>query len=70
MGIHRETLSYLNPSALPESVIFAKNIFTIEDDIPVIFGTDEVQLNENNIVCGIDLFASSFFILTRWEEIC
>ena len=67
-GFHRETLSYLNPSTLPESVIFAKNIFTIEDDIPVIYGTDEVQLNENNIVCGIDLFASSFFMLTRWEE--
>lgn len=61
-------LSYLNPDAIPKKIIFTKNEFIVENKIPVIYGNDELVISENKIFCGIDIFASSFFMLTRWEE--
>ncbi len=51
--------------------MFSKNDFIVEKDIPIIYGTDKLEITEQNqniITCGIDIFASSFFMLTRWEE--
>lgn len=62
-----EDAGYLNKQNIPENIRFTKNEFIVEDDIPVIFGTNEFLVS-NNIFCGIDIFASSFFMLTRWEE--
>jgi len=67
-SIFQNDFSYLNADALPENLVYAKNEFIIEKDIPVIYGTDEIIITENKIICGIDIFASSFFMLTRWEE--
>lgn len=61
-------LSYPTPKALPENIIYAKNEFTIEKDIPVIYGTDDLMITNSKMFCGIDIFASSFFMLVRWEE--
>ncbi|GAB4497146.1 MAG: polysaccharide deacetylase family protein [Saprospiraceae bacterium] len=33
-----------------------------------IFGTNQFIFNEKEIRCGLDIFASTFFMLTRWEE--
>jgi len=38
-------------------------------DIPVIFGENKINTNENSIYCGIDIVASIFFMLSRWEEV-
>jgi len=65
---HSEKLEYLNLDNLPKNIIFAENEFLIESDIPVLYGDSLVIKKENKIYCGIDLFASSFFMLTRWEE--
>jgi len=62
-------LSYLDLGALPDKVSFIKHAFAPETDIPVIFGSGEISVSENRIQCGIDIFASAFFMLTRWEEI-
>ncbi|MCF8381822.1 MAG: polysaccharide deacetylase family protein [Bacteroidales bacterium] len=67
-GYYQDASSYLEVAALPQKIIFAKNEFTIENNIPIIYGTDELQVFKNKIICGIDIFASSFFLLTRWEE--
>lgn len=67
-GNYSFSLSYLCTEALPKKVVFAKNDFTVENDIPVIYGTDKLIIENNKILCGIDIFASSFFMLTRWEE--
>lgn len=67
-GKYNDSLSYLTVEALPERLIFAVNDFTVENDIPVIFGTDEIIVSAKKIICGIDVFASSFFMLARWEE--
>ena len=59
---------YLTQAYFPRRVPFVKNRFAPQADIPVIFGTDELTITTRQIVCGIDVFASSFFMLTRWEE--
>jgi len=61
-------LSYLRRESIPQQVIFVKNDFITENDIPVIYGNDKLKVSDNRIICGIDIFASSFFMLTRWEE--
>ncbi|MCW5921490.1 MAG: polysaccharide deacetylase family protein [Saprospiraceae bacterium] len=33
-----------------------------------IFGTNHFVFNEKEARCGLDVFASAFFMLTRWEE--
>lgn len=63
-----EDLSYLRVENIPEKVIFTENKFTPEANIPVIYGNADIDIAENKIYCGIDIFASSFFMLTRWEE--
>ncbi len=64
---HKE-LSYLKKENIPQNVILAENKFTVEADIPVLYGNADIDIFENQIKCGIDIFASSFFMLTRWEE--
>jgi hypothetical protein len=67
-NLYPDVLSYLETETLPKEIIYAKNEFTGESDIPVIYGSDDLFVTENKIICGIDIFASSFFMLTRWEE--
>ncbi len=64
----RDGLDYLEKKAIPSKIKFAGNCFCPEPDIPVIFGDDELTISKEGIICGIDIFASSFFMLTRWEE--
>ena len=61
-------LEYLNRDNIPVSIEFGKNRFTPEEDIPIVYGNDKIDVSEEKIVCGMDIFASSFFMLTRWEE--
>ena len=63
-----EELSYLDLTNIHRKVYYVKNEFITEDDIPVIFGSNKLETDNNSIRCGIDIFASSFFMLTRWEE--
>jgi len=61
-------LEYLKLDNIPPQVEFLKNEFTPEEDIPVIYGNSKLNIENSTIICGIDIFASSFFMLTRWEE--
>jgi len=60
--------SFLERKNIPDKIVFGKNKFCVEDDIPIIFGNEKIEVNKNKILCGIDIFSSSFFMLTRWEE--
>ena len=63
---YQEPLSYLSNKNLPtKSRPFSKanNI-----DLPIIYGRDFLLHQSNCIICGLDIFASSFFMLSRWEE--
>lgn len=63
-----DTLEYLKEENIPQSVEFTKNRFIPENDIPIIFGTSHLESTATTLNCGIDIFASIFFMLTRWEE--
>lgn len=60
--------TYMQKNAIPEKVNFTY-VEGIEEKIPVIYGTTEIDCsNSQNIQCGIDIIASAFFMLSRWEE--
>jgi len=61
-------LSYLKIENIPDKVSFTENKFTSEANIPVLYGNADFDVSKDTIFCGIDIFASSFFMLTRWEE--
>ncbi len=61
-------LRYLHVDSIPKEISFYCNPFTKENDIPAIFGSDTFNITKHQIHCGIDIFASSFFMLSRWEE--
>jgi len=64
-------LEYLKLENIPAKVEFVKNQFIVEDDIPIIYGNKKLETKNDElktIFCGIDIFASCFFMLTRWEE--
>jgi hypothetical protein len=65
---HPKSLEYLDSENIPSQIEFVENKFLAEKDIPLIFGNNEIKANENLIYCGIDIFASIFFMLSRWEE--
>ena len=63
-----QPLAYLSVENLPEKISYSENPYTFLSDIPIIYGINNFSKNENGLYCGIDLFASVFFMLTRWEE--
>jgi hypothetical protein len=65
---HLNDLEYLDIKNIPSSIELSKNDFIVEKDIPVIYGSSTFNLQPSTLECGIDIFASSFFMLTRWEE--
>lgn len=64
----KDGLSYLSISNVPKEVNYTTNPFTFENDIPIIYGDSDIEINDKSVYCGVDIFASSFFMLTRWEE--
>jgi len=58
-------------ATLPEysNVIFASNEYCPEKNIPVIYGDDFFKEENLELHCGIDIVASTFFMLSRWEEV-
>ncbi len=68
---HLAPKSYLNIQHFPSSIKFVKkkkNKFIINDDLPILYGDDSITISENEVICGADIFSSTFFMLTRWEE--
>ncbi|HMB00274.1 MAG TPA: polysaccharide deacetylase family protein [Spirochaetota bacterium] len=64
----KQSLDYLKYNNIPTVIKWAGNSFTANRHIPVIYGTDVLQKSKDKILCGIDIFACCFFMLTRWEE--
>lgn len=65
---HMKDLSYINEINLPENIFFSTNSFAPEPDLPILFGSGEIVSFDDKIICDIDIFASCFFMLARWEE--
>ncbi len=62
-----DNLDYLSTDRLPVAQ-FATSEYAVEKDIPVLYGNGKIEVKLNSAYCGIDIFASVFFLLTRWEE--
>ena len=77
-NVHPEPLSYLDIRNLPTPTFINSKFFWTkgfpflfgndEFEIPILYGNDEFEVASNAIICGIDIWASAFFLLTRWEE--
>lgn len=69
-----DPLGYLKSENVPTSIEFTSNRFLVEANIPIIYGDAELQesldkpVGQQQIICGIDVIASIFFMLARWEE--
>ncbi len=61
--------NYLNANNIPNTVLLSANEFTCSENIPIIFGTNNIHYENNQLICKLDIFASVFFMLTRWEEL-
>lgn len=59
---------YVNEDLIPQTVSSLSHVLTDHRDVPVIYGLPRCSVAETRIECGVDLVASSFFMLTRWEE--
>lgn len=60
-----EPLSYLKSENIPTEL---RIFHGLDMEIPIIYGEDKFVQNEAGAVVGLDVFASAFFMLTRWEE--
>jgi hypothetical protein len=63
-----EDRSYLLESLIPTRVETVSVEFAPDKDIPLLFGKPEIATEPQVIRCGHDIFASIFYMLTRWEE--
>lgn len=63
-----QNLEYLQRDALPKNILYFQHRLLVERDIPILFGTADIELKDETIVSHIDIFATLFFMLTRWEE--
>ncbi|SLM11101.1 conserved hypothetical protein [uncultured spirochete] len=61
---------YLDKKYIPLDIKFAESNLFHTEKLPVIYGEDLIRIGDDNctIYCDIDIFASAFFMLTRWEE--
>jgi len=60
---------YLSVQNIPQSPLQkSNNKFASEKNLPIIYGDNTLETSDNKIVCSLDIFASCFFMLTRWEE--
>lgn len=64
---HREN-EYLRSENIPEAAPTFPNPFDATAQLTAIFGRSAFSFDENGACCGLDLFASAFFMLSRWEE--
>ncbi len=61
--------TYLTEPNVPSKVDFVKIEGSPEKDFVLIFGKPVIKNYPGSIFIGVDIFASAFFMLSRWEEI-
>lgn len=61
---------FYNEQKIPSSIT-TLNVEINKLNFPIVklFGEDSIQVNQNQCNCSVDLVASTFFMLTRWEEV-
>lgn len=59
---------YLKMENIPAKPVHVPHPFDTGAEITAIYGRAFFSSDTTTITCGLDLFASAFFMLTRWEE--
>ena len=68
-GALRDSTDYIRVESLPSGVHRVAGVpLAPEPDTVVLFGRGSVVEERGNLLCDIDLVATIFFMLTRWEE--
>lgn len=60
--------SYLSPANLPAGAQTVEHPFEPSEKLTVIYGEPVLYFRDDEIITSFDLFASAFYMLTRWEE--
>tara|TARA_B100000427_G_scaffold329804_1_gene347899 strand:- start:1501 stop:1884 length:384 start_codon:yes stop_codon:yes gene_type:complete len=60
--------TYLKQQSLPKVVQEIKNPLNFKGSLISLYGENKIYQNNNLITCGIDIFASAYFMLSRWED--
>jgi len=64
-----ENESYLFKKNIPDTVIYGQfGELMPEHDLPFFWGNNSFSETQNQLKIGADIFASAFFLLSRWEE--
>jgi len=63
-----EANDYFTVENIPKTAPTLPHPFQLDELITVIFGRPHYMFNAYGAHCGIDIFAASFFMLSRWEE--
>jgi len=59
---------YLHAQNLPTQTSTFVQPYERPEQVTAIYGTPQFQFYRSSIQCGLDVFASAFFMLSRWEE--
>ncbi len=63
-----DDVTYLDEKFLPTAPFFLEHKFAPEGNLPILFGFPEIHCTSEKVHCEFDIIASSFFLLSRWEE--
>ena len=61
-----EGKSYIDRTYLPEKIVETAALGF--EGILMLYGKEHLEISRDSIRCDVDLFAGTFFMLTRWEE--
>ena len=61
-----EGKSYIDQAYLPKKIVETTALGF--EGILMLYGTEHLEISRDSIRCDVDLFAGTFFMLTRWEE--
>ena len=65
-GNENDPLQLYNIDKLPEKAISGSGLLA---DLVFLYGKDQVEHRSNSTIIHADIFASAFFMLSRWEEL-
>jgi len=68
-GTLPDSTNYIAVTSLPKRATFARDVpFAPEPDAVMLFGQGTIVEEGGDLVCDIDIVATLFFMLSRWEE--
>ncbi|TNE59139.1 MAG: hypothetical protein EP344_09190 [Bacteroidetes bacterium] len=60
--------NFLHPEHIPTRTFSLRHPYEPGSELTGIYGRPEYRQEAGTVHCGLDLFAGTFFMLTRWEE--